>query len=87
MTIEAAVAIASGIIASSIALVGFGLDSVIEFLAAAVVVWQLRGAGEDRETRAIRLIGMTFFILAAYLNSSLRAAEQSGRYSQERQSH
>ena len=69
MTIEAAVAIASGIIASSIALVGFGLDSVIEFLAAAVVVWQLRGAGEDRETRAIRLIGMTFFILAAYLTA------------------
>ena len=69
MTIEAAVAIASGIIASSIALVGFGLDSVIEFLAAAVVVWQLRGAGQDRETRATRLIGITFFILAAYLTA------------------
>jgi divalent metal cation (Fe/Co/Zn/Cd) transporter len=67
MTIEAAVAIASGIIASSIALVGFGLDSVIEFFAAAVVVWQLRGGGEERETRAIRLIGVTFFVLAAYL--------------------
>jgi hypothetical protein len=43
MTAEAAVAIAAGIIVSSIALVGFGLDSVIEFAAAAVVVWQLRG--------------------------------------------
>jgi divalent metal cation (Fe/Co/Zn/Cd) transporter len=67
MTVEAAVAIISGIIASSIALVGFGLDSVIEFFAAAVVVWQLRGGGEERETRAVHLIGVTFFVLAAYL--------------------
>ena len=69
MTVEAAVAIASGIIASSIALVGFGLDSVIEFFSAAVVVWQLRGGGEERETRAVRLIGITFFVLAAYLTA------------------
>ena len=67
MTVEAAVAIAAGVIASSIALVGFGLDSVIEFFAAAVVVWQLRGENQDRETRAVRLIGVTFFALAAYL--------------------
>ena len=67
MTVEAAVAVTSGIIASSIALVGFGLDSVIEFFAAAVVVWQLRGEGGERETRAVRLIGVTFFALAAYL--------------------
>ncbi len=67
MTVEAAVAITSGIIAASIALVGFGLDSVIEFFAAAVVVWQLRGEGEERETRAVRLIGITFFVLAVYL--------------------
>ena len=67
MTAEAAVAITAGVIASSIALVGFGLDSVIEFFAAAIVIWQLRGDGEDRETRAVRLIGVTFFALAAYL--------------------
>lgn len=67
MTVEAAVAIASGIIASSIALIGFGLDSVIEFAAAAIVIWQLRGGGEERESRAVRLIGVTFFVLAAYL--------------------
>ena len=69
MTAEATVAITAGILASSIALTGFGLDSVIEFFAAAVVVWQLRGeiAGQERETRAVRLIGMTFFALAAYL--------------------
>lgn len=60
MTAEAAVAIVSGIIASSIALVGFGLDSVIEFAAAAVVIWQLRGTvSEERESRALRLIGIT----------------------------
>ena len=69
MTAEAAVAITAGIIASSVALTGFGLDSVIEFFAAAIVVWQLRGeiAGQERETVAVRLIGVTFFALAAYL--------------------
>jgi divalent metal cation (Fe/Co/Zn/Cd) transporter len=67
MTAEAAVAITAGIIASSIALTGFGLDSVIELAAAIIVVWQLRGDGEERETRAVRLIGVTFFALAAYL--------------------
>ena len=40
---------------------------MIEFADAAVVVWQLRGENEDRETRAVRLIGITFFALAAYL--------------------
>ncbi len=67
MTAEAAVAITAGVLASSIALTGFGLDSVIEFFAATIVVWQLRGDGEDRETRAVHLIGVTFFALAAYL--------------------
>ena len=69
MTAEAAAAITAGIIASSIALVGFGLDSVIEFFAAVVVVWQLRREVGDRETRAVRLIGITFFMLAAYLTA------------------
>jgi divalent metal cation (Fe/Co/Zn/Cd) transporter len=69
MTAEAAVAVTAGILASSVALTGFGLDSVIEFFAAAIVIWQLRGeiAGRERETRAVRLIGVTFFALAVYL--------------------
>ena len=68
MTVEAAVGIVSGIVASSIVLIGFGLDSVIEFFAAAVVVWQLRDTvSEERESRALRLIAITFFALAAYL--------------------
>ncbi len=65
MTAEAAVAITAGVAAGSIALAGFGLDSVIEFAPAGIVVWQLRGEG--RQTRAVRLIGVTFFALAAYL--------------------
>jgi divalent metal cation (Fe/Co/Zn/Cd) transporter len=71
MVAEAAIAITAGLIAASIALVGFGLDSVIELLSATIVIWQLRGEiiGQDRETRAIRLIGVTFFALAAYLTA------------------
>src|SRR6266566_6090150 len=62
-TAEAAVAITAGILASSVALTGFGLDSDIEFFAAATVVWQLRGeiAGQERETPAVRLIGGDVF--------------------------
>lgn len=69
MVAEATVAITAGLVAASIALVGFGLDSVLELLSAAIVIWQLRGeiAGRERETRAVRLIGVTFFALAAYL--------------------
>ena len=69
MVAEAAVAITAGLAAASIALVGFGLDSVIELISATIVIWQLRGeiAGQNRQTRAIRLIGVTFFALAAYL--------------------
>ena len=71
MVAEAAVAITAGLIAASIALLGFGLDSVIELLSATIVIWQLRGeiTGQDRETRAVRLIGVTFFALAAYLTA------------------
>jgi divalent metal cation (Fe/Co/Zn/Cd) transporter len=71
MVAEAAVAITAGLAAASIALVGFGLDSVIELFSAVIVIWQLRGeiAGQDRETRAVRLIGVTFFALAAYLTA------------------
>ena len=45
MVIEAGVAVTAGILAASIALVGFGLDSVIEFFSAVIVVWQLHGQG------------------------------------------
>ncbi len=60
--LEALVAVGSGIIANSIALIGFGLDSLIETFAAVVVIWELRGVGEDRERRALRLIAPSFFL-------------------------
>lgn len=70
---EAVVAIGAGIAAGSIALFGFGFDSTIEVLSACVVVWQFRGerrGGHDeaRERTALRLIGASFFILAAYVS-------------------
>jgi divalent metal cation (Fe/Co/Zn/Cd) transporter len=65
--LEAVVAIASGVSAGSIALVGFGLDSVIEVFAASVVVWEFRGVSEERTRRALRLIAISFFVLAAYV--------------------
>lgn len=70
--VEAVVAISAGIAAGSIALVGFGFDSTIEVGSAFVVVWQFRaeirgGYDEDRERRALRLIAISFFVLAAYV--------------------
>lgn len=57
----------AAIAARSVALAGFGLDSLIEIGASAVVIWELSGAGEDRQQRALRLIGVAFAALAAYL--------------------
>ena len=68
--IEAVVAIAAGAAASSIALIGFGLDSVIETASGAALLWRLRQRGEFEaaaESRALRLVGVTFFALAAYV--------------------
>lgn len=53
--------------ARSVALAGFGLDSLIEIGASVVVVWELSGTGEDRQRRALRLIGFAFAALALYL--------------------
>ena len=53
--------------ARSVALAGFGLDSLIEIGASTVVIWELSGTGQDRQRRALRLIGWAFAVLAAYL--------------------
>ena len=66
--VEAVVAIAAGTAASSIALVGFGLDSTVEVMSAVVIVWQFRGLSEDRERRALKLIAVSFFVLGAYVS-------------------
>lgn len=71
--LEAVVAVVSGLLASSIALVGFGLDSLVEVSSALVIVWRLKQQGGDHEAneraerRAVRLIAMTFVGIAAYV--------------------
>lgn len=70
--VEAVVAVGAGLASGSIALVGFGFDSTIEVLSAIVVVWQFRGEArsgydEDRERLALKLIAVSFFVLAAYV--------------------
>jgi len=71
MTIEAVVAVAAGLAAGSVALIAFGVDSVIEFVAAAVVLRTFRAEQTGRagrsEKRALQVIGVTFFLLAAYI--------------------
>ncbi|MEU4162638.1 cation transporter [Actinoplanes sp. NPDC026670] len=73
--VEAVVAITAGTIASSTALIGFGLDSIIEVSSAAAVAWQFSGRDpERRERAALRVIAVSFFALAAYVTvESVRA--------------
>jgi divalent metal cation (Fe/Co/Zn/Cd) transporter len=61
------VVLAAAIVARSVALAGFGLDSLIEIVASAVVVWQLKGTAKARERKALRLIGSAFILLALYI--------------------
>jgi divalent metal cation (Fe/Co/Zn/Cd) transporter len=68
--VEATVALAAGIAASSVALVGFGADSLVEGVAGVVVLWRFAGAraaSEDAERRAQRLIGASFVLIAVYV--------------------
>ena len=57
----------AAISARSVALAGFGLDSLIEIGASTVVIWELSGTGEERQRRGLRLIGYAFAALAVYL--------------------
>ncbi|WP_329430282.1 cation transporter [Streptosporangium sp. NBC_01495] len=66
--IEAAVAITAGTIASSSALIGFGLDSIVEVASATAVAWQFSATDHERRERAaLRVIALSFFALAAYV--------------------
>jgi divalent metal cation (Fe/Co/Zn/Cd) transporter len=70
MTVEGAVAIVAGLVASSIALVGFGLDSAIEGFASVVIVWRFTGHrmfSPSAERRAQKLVAVQFFLLAPYV--------------------
>jgi divalent metal cation (Fe/Co/Zn/Cd) transporter len=64
--LEGVIAIGAGVVASSIALIGFGIDSGIEVLASALLVWRLH-AGEKAEKRALQFVGVSFLLLAAYV--------------------
>jgi divalent metal cation (Fe/Co/Zn/Cd) transporter len=62
-----AVLAVAAIAARSVALAGFGLDSLVEIGASTVVLWELSGAGQHRQRRALRLIGTAFIALAIYI--------------------
>jgi divalent metal cation (Fe/Co/Zn/Cd) transporter len=85
MTAEATVAIVSGIVASSIALVGFGLDSMIEGFASVIIVWRFTGSrtfSHAAETRAQKLVAIQFFILAPYVAVESVRALAGGAHAQ-----
>lgn len=65
--IEATVAIVAGIVASSIALIGFGADSLIEVIAGVVLLWRFATARDGAERRAQQLIAASFLLIAAYV--------------------
>jgi divalent metal cation (Fe/Co/Zn/Cd) transporter len=73
--VEAVIAIAAGLFAGSVALVGFGLDSIVEVSSGLIILWQFRHAlPESREKQALRLMAFSFFALAAYVTfESVRA--------------
>ena len=80
--VEAVVAIGSGLMAGSAALVGFGIDSLIESTSGAALLWRFFGedGGDEREARALRLVGVSFLLLAAWVGweglSTLLAREE-----------
>jgi divalent metal cation (Fe/Co/Zn/Cd) transporter len=70
MTIEGAVGIITGLVAGSVALVGFGIDSAIEGAASVIVIWRftgIRAHSEHAEERAQKLVAVSFFLLAPYI--------------------
>lgn len=73
--VEAVIAITAGLVAGSVALVGFGLDSIVEVSSGVIILWQFRHPlPESRERVALRLMAVSFFALAAYVGvESVRA--------------
>ena len=82
MAAEGAVAILAGLVAGSVALVGFGLDSAIEGFASAIIVWRFTGHrvfSDAAETRAQKLVAVQFFVLAPYVAYESVAALVTGQ--------
>lgn len=73
--VEAVVGLVAGVLAGSVALVGFALDSLVEASSGGILVWRLRaerggrGTSDELERRAIRLVALAFFALAAYVGA------------------
>ena len=66
--VEGVIAVAAGLVAGSVALIGFGLDSAIEVSSGLIILWQFRHRlPQRREQQALRLIAVSFFALAAYV--------------------
>ncbi|MGG5260245.1 cation transporter [Phycicoccus avicenniae] len=77
--VEAVIAVAAGLAAGSVALVGFGLDSVVEVSSGLIVLWQFRHhLPEARERQALRLMALAFYALAAYVGVESARALLSG---------
>jgi divalent metal cation (Fe/Co/Zn/Cd) transporter len=81
MAIEGGIAILAGVLASSIALIGFGLDSAIEGIASVVIIWRFTGGRElshAAEERAQKVVAISFFLLAPYIAIEAVRALASG---------
>ena len=85
MAAEGAIAVAAAVMAGSVALLGFGLDSVIEGLASVIVVWRFTGArtlSETAERRAHKAVAVTFFLLAPYITADAIRTLAAGEHPQ-----
>jgi divalent metal cation (Fe/Co/Zn/Cd) transporter len=86
MALEGLVAIVAGIVAGSIALIGFGIDSAIEGFASVVIVWRFTGSrmlSHHAEERAQKLVAIQFFILAPYVAVESVRALVNGSHAEE----
>jgi divalent metal cation (Fe/Co/Zn/Cd) transporter len=86
MALEGLVAVVAGIVAGSIALIGFGIDSAIEGFASVVIVWRFTGSrtlSEQAERRAQKLVAIQFFILAPYVAVEAIRALVNGSHAEE----
>ena len=83
MTAEGAIAVTAAILAGSVALLGFGLDSAIEALASVIVIWRFTGSrrlSKDAERHAERLVAISFFLLAPYIAQDATRALIAGEH-------
>ena len=85
MVFEGGIAILAGVLAGSIALIGFGIDSAIEGFASAIIVWRFTGhriMSDAAETRAQKLVAIQFFVLAPYVAIESIRALASGEHAE-----